>query len=182
MSARLGILLSGSGTTYQNLADRIADGALPAEIVVVVASRPGIFGIERAKQLGHPCIVAADPTEALRAHRAEFVAMCGWMRYWDPPSDFRGKTINVHPSLLPAFGGKGMFGHHVHEAVLKHGCKITGCTVHFVSGGYDTGPILAQQAVQVADGDTPDTLAARVQAAERDLYPKTIAQLISQSR
>ncbi|MEK7415137.1 MAG: phosphoribosylglycinamide formyltransferase [Planctomycetota bacterium] len=182
MPARLGILLSGSGTTYQNLVDCIANGSLPAEIVVVVASRSSAFGLERAKQLGHPCVVAKDPTAALRAHRAEYVAMCGWMSYWDPPSEFRGRTVNVHPSLLPAFGGKGMYGHHVHEAVLKHGCKITGCTVHLVSGGYDTGPILDQTAVRVHDGDTPESLAIRVQDAEREIYPKAIASLISSKR
>lgn len=176
---RLGILLSGSGTTYQNLADRIADGSLAVEIAVVVASRADAYGIERAKKLGHPWVVATDPAEALRAHRAEWVAMCGWMRYWDPPAPWAGRTLNVHPSLLPSFGGKGMYGHHVHEAVLKHGCRVSGCTVHLVQGGYDTGPIIDQLAVRVEDGDTPDTLAARVQAAERALYPAAIARAIS---
>lgn len=181
MTARLGILLSGSGTTYQNLADRIADGTLQAEICVVVASRPDAYGIERAKRLGHSCVVAKDPAEVLRAHGAEFVAMCGWMRFWDPPAPWAGRTVNVHPSLLPSFGGKGMYGHHVHEAVLAHGCKVSGCTAHLVSGGYDTGPILDQLAVRVEDGDTPDTLAARVQAAERELYPRAIAQLLART-
>jgi phosphoribosylglycinamide formyltransferase 1 len=179
MKTRLGILLSGSGTTYQNLADRIADGSLKVEIAVVVASRPGVYGIERAKALGHPCVVAKDPAEALRAHEAEWVAMCGWMRFWDPPEPWAGRTLNVHPSLLPSFGGKGMYGHHVHEAVLAHGCRVSGCTVHLVQGGYDTGPIVDQLAVRVEDGDTPDTLAARVQAAERELYPTAIAKAIS---
>lgn len=179
MTARLGIILSGSGTTYQNLADRIADGSLPAEIAVVVASRPDAFGIERARRLGHPWVVARDPTAALREHRAGVVAMCGWMRFWDPPADFAGRTVNVHPSLLPAFGGKGMYGHHVHEAVLAHGCKVSGCTVHLVAGAYDSGPILAQRAVEVVDGDTPATLAERVQAAEREIYPRAIAALIA---
>jgi phosphoribosylglycinamide formyltransferase-1 len=179
MTQRLGILLSGSGTTYQNLADRIADGSLPATIAVVVASRPDAYGIERARKLGHPCVVAKDPTAALRAHGAQWVAMCGWMRFWDPPGEFAGRTVNVHPSLLPAFGGKGMYGHHVHEAVLAHGCKVSGCTVHVVRGGYDTGPIIDQLAVRVEDGDTPDTLAARVQAAERELYPRALARLVA---
>jgi len=179
MKPRLGILLSGSGTTYQNLADRIADGSLSVEIAVVVASRADAYGIERAQKLGHPWVVAKDPAEALRAQRAEWVAMCGWMRYWDPPAPWAGRTLNVHPSLLPSFGGKGMYGHHVHEAVLKHGCRVSGCTVHLVQGGYDSGPIIDQLAVRVEDGDTPDTLAARVQAAERALYPAAIARAIS---
>lgn len=179
MRPRLGILLSGGGTTYQNLAERCADGSLAADIAVVVASRPDAGGIARAARFGHPCVVAQDPAEALRAHRAEWVAMCGWMRYWDPPPPWAGRTVNVHPSLLPAFGGKGMYGRHVHEAVLAHGCTVTGCTVHLVAGGYDTGPILDQAVVRVEAGDTPDSLAARVQAAERELYPRTLARLLT---
>jgi phosphoribosylglycinamide formyltransferase-1 len=180
--ARLGILLSGSGSTYANLADRIADGTLAAEIAVVVASRADAGGIERAKQRGHPVVVAREAaavTAALRAHRAEFVAMCGYMRFWDPPGEFAGKTVNVHPALLPAFGGKGMYGHHAHEAVIAAGCKISGCTVHLVAGDYDRGPIIAQRAVPVLDSDDADALAARVQAAERAVYPGAIAALMA---
>lgn len=176
---RLGILLSGSGTTYQNLAERIAEGTLPAEICVVIASRADAGGIARARAMGHPCVVAKDPAEALCAHGAEIVAMCGWMRFWDPPAPWAGRTLNIHPSLLPAFGGKGMYGHHVHEAVLAHGCQVSGCTVHLVQGGYDTGPIVDQLAVRVEDGDTPEILAARVQLAERELYPRAIARFLA---
>lgn len=176
---RLGILLSGSGSTYENLAQRCADGAIPAEIAVVVASRSGIGGIERARRLGHPCVVAEDPAPALAQHGAEWVAMCGWLRYWDPPPPWAGRTVNIHPSLLPAFGGRGMYGLRVHRAVLAAGCKITGCTVHFVQGAYDSGPIIDQEAVRVLPDDTPETLAARVQAAERELYPRVLARLLS---
>lgn len=179
MRARLGILLSGSGTTYQNLAERCADGSLPAEIAVVVASRAEAGGVGRARRLGHPCVVATDPAEALRAHRVQVVAMCGWMRFWDPPADFAGRTVNVHPSLLPAFGGKGMYGLRVHAAVLAQGCAVTGCTVHLVAGSYDSGPVLLQRQVPVLPGDTPETLAGRVQAAEREAYPEAIAKLIA---
>lgn len=179
---RLGILLSGSGTTYANLADACADGRVPAEIAVVVGSKAGLGGLEKAAQRGHATVVASkaeDVTAALVAHGAEWVVMCGWLRYWDPPAQFQGRTLNIHPSLLPAFGGQGMYGHHVHAAVLAHGCRISGCTAHLVAGGYDTGPILAQAAVPVLAGDTPDVLAARVQAAERLLYPRVLTALLA---
>ena len=181
MRPRLAILLSGSGTTYANLAEAVRDGRLPAEIAVVVSSKPGTGGLDKAAAYGHPTAVASAPdavTAVLRAHRARWVAMCGWLKYWDPPAEFRGYTLNVHPSLLPAFGGPGMYGRRVHETVIAQGVKTTGCTVHEVSGGYDSGRILAQRAVPVAPDDTPDTLQVRVQAAERDLYLHVLTQLL----
>jgi phosphoribosylglycinamide formyltransferase-1 len=180
--ARLGILLSGSGTTYANLADHCADGRLAAEIAVVIGSRPGLGGLTKAEARGHATVVAHEPgavTAALVAAGAEWVVMCGWLKYWDPPAPFRGRTLNIHPALLPAFGGQGMYGHHVHAAVLAHGCKISGCTVHLVAGGYDSGPILAQAAVPVLPSDDAAALGARVQAAERRLYPRVLADCLA---
>ena len=177
MRQRLGILLSGSGSTYANL----VEAGLPADIAVVIGSKAGIGGLERAAAYGHPTAVATDPeavTAALRAHGCTWVAMCGWLKYWDPPDEFRGRTVNVHPSLLPAFGGRGMYGRKVHEAVIAHGAKATGCTVHLVAGGYDSGPIIAQLVVPVEPDDTPDTLQARVQAAERVIYPRALTDLL----
>lgn len=182
MRVRLGILLSGSGTTYANLADACRDGRLDAEIVVVIGSKAGLAGLHKAAAYGHATVVASaadDVTAALRAHRVTWIAMCGWLRFWDPPGDFAGKVVNIHPSLLPAFGGKGMYGLRVHQAVLAHGTKVTGCTAHLVTGDYDGGPILAQSTVLVAPNDTADTLQARVQLAERDLYPRVLAELFS---
>ncbi|MBA3709939.1 MAG: phosphoribosylglycinamide formyltransferase, partial [Planctomycetes bacterium] len=117
-------------------------------------------------------------TAALRAHRADFVAMCGWLRFWDPPGEFAGRTINIHPSLLPAFGGKGMYGIKVHEAVLAAGCTISGCTVHLVTSDYDSGPILAQTVVPVLPDDDAVALQRRVQSAECALYPRVLSALI----
>ena len=177
--ARLGILLSGSGTTYANLVDHIRAGSLPAEIAVVIGSKPGILGLTRAAGFGHPHLIASrsdEVTAALRQHGARWVAACGWLKYWDPPSDFAGRALNIHPSLPPNFGGKGMYGHHVHEAVLAAGERESGCTVHVMAGDYDSGPMLAQARVPVHPGDTPDTLAARVQAAERELFPRVLAE------
>jgi phosphoribosylglycinamide formyltransferase-1 len=172
----LGVLLSGSGSTYENL----AQAGFP--VAVVVASRTDCGGVERARRLGHPLVVASDPeavTAALLAHGADWVAMCGWLKYYDPPAAFAGRVVNIHPSLLPAFGGQGMYGMRVHRAVIAHGCRVSGCTAHLVAGGYDTGPILAQQAVPVEPADTAEVLAARVQAAERDLYPRVLAALLA---
>lgn len=181
MVARLGILLSGAGTTYANIAEAIRCGRLRAEIAVVISSKSGTGGLLKAASYGHPTAVAENPeavTTILRAHHVQWVAMCGWLKYWDPPAEFRGHTVNIHPSLLPAFGGRGMYGRAVHEAVIAHGAKISGCTVHLVAGGYDSGPILAQQAVDVAPGDSADTLQARVQAAECELYPLALSDLL----
>jgi len=181
MAPRLGILLSGAGSTYANLVAHIAAGRLSAEIAVVVGSRADAGGLERARGFGHVQVIARDATAvtaALLDAQAEWVAMCGWVRFWDPPPPFRRRTINVHPALLPSFGGKGMYGEHVHAAVLAHGCKLSGCTVHLVGGDYDSGPILAQRAVPVLPDDTPATLQARVQDAERELYPRALAALL----
>jgi phosphoribosylglycinamide formyltransferase-1 len=177
MRPRLGILLSGSGTTYANLA--AAD--LPAEVAVVIGSKPGLGGLAKAEALGHATAVASaadEVTAILRTRRVDWVVMCGWLKYWDPPTDFAGRVVNIHPSLLPAFGGQGMYGKHVHAAVISHGVKVTGCTVHLVAGGYDAGPILAQEPVRVLADDTPETLMARVQVAERLLYPSVLRKLL----
>jgi phosphoribosylglycinamide formyltransferase-1 len=174
---RLGILLSGLGSTYANLVEAIQDGRLRATIAVVVSSRAEAGGLALARSLGHAAVVASEPaavSAALAAHQAEWVAMCGWMRYWDPPAPWQGRTLNIHPSLLPAFGGRGMYGLRVHQAVLAAGCRETGCTAHLVGGGYDTGPILAQRSVAVAPGDTAERLQERVQAAERALFPAVL--------
>ena len=127
-------------------------------------------------------MVADQPeavTAALLAHGAGWVAMCGWLRYWDPPTPFAGRTVNIHPSLLPSFGGKGMYGAKVHASVVAHGCTVSGCTAHLVAGGYDTGPILAQAVVPVLIDDDGARLAACVQGAERALYPEVLAALIA---
>jgi phosphoribosylglycinamide formyltransferase-1 len=182
MAPRLGILLSGSGSTYANLEAAIAAGRLRAEVAVVVSSKADAGALDIARRHGRPALVAATAeavTAALRQHRVEWVAMCGWMRFWDPPGEFAGRTVNIHPSLLPAFGGKGMYGIHVHRAVLAAGAAQTGCTVHLVSGDYDSGHIVGQRVVAVVPGDTAETLQARVQAAERELYPQALDGLLS---
>lgn len=182
MPARLGILLSGSGSTYANLVEAIAAGRLTAEIAVVVSSKADAGGVERARGYGHPLVIAGDSagvTAALLEHRCDLVAMCGWLKFYDPPPELRGRVVNIHPSLLPAFGGKGMYGIHVHRAVIAAGVRESGCTAHLVSGDYDSGPHLAQRRVPVMPDDTPERLQARVQEAERLLYPQVLEALIT---
>jgi phosphoribosylglycinamide formyltransferase-1 len=114
---------------------------------------------------------------AVRGHSPRLVCLAGWLHLLPIPDDFRQRVLNIHPSLLPSFGGKGMYGHHVHEAVLRSGVTESGCTIHFADDTYDTGPIVLQKRVPVLVGDTPETLAARVFAAECEAYPEAIAQV-----
>lgn len=181
-SPRLVVLLSGSGSTLQNLLDRCADGRLAATVVGVVSSRADVFGVERARRVGVPVVIAEKAGrsetafEAARQWDADLVVCAGWIHLLTVPADFRGRVLNVHPSLLPKFGGKGMYGRHVHAAVLAAGETESGCTVHLVDDTYDTGPVVLQARVPVLPGDTPDSLAERVQAAEREALPSAIAQ------
>ncbi len=204
---RLVALISGGGTTLQNLIDRISASQLDADIVGVVSSRSDAFGVTRAERAGIPVTIVSkasggrkSPVHALtgdlrpplakfteevwaavRSYNPDLVVLAGWLHLLPIPADFRHKVLNIHPALLPAFGGKGMYGHHVHEAVLAYGAKVSGCTVHFTDDTYDTGPILVQKCVPVKECDTPDTLAARVFEAECEAYPEAI-KLIAAGR
>jgi phosphoribosylglycinamide formyltransferase 1 len=168
------VLLSGNGSTLQNFIDKIAGGLLPGQIVGVVSSKAGVYGLERAKLAGIPTAVAKDPFPVLEAWKPDLVLCAGWMRMLKVPKEYTGRVLNIHPSLLPAFGGQGMYGHHVHEAVIAAKCTESGCTVHFVDDTYDTGPVILQRTVPVLPSDTPLTLAEKVQAAEREAYPEAI--------
>lgn len=185
---RVGVLISGSGSTLLNLAERVADGRLPGvEIPIVISSRTGAPGVARAKSAGLNVEVVARRSFAncdafseavyalLDAQRVDLVALGGFLSRLRVPARFANRIINVHPSLLPRFGGVGMYGRNVHEAVLAARDEQTGCTVHIVDEEYDHGPIIAQATTPVLPGDTPDALAGRVQAAERELYPRVIA-------
>jgi phosphoribosylglycinamide formyltransferase 1 len=174
---RLVCLISGSGTTLQNLIDREA-----GLIAGVVASRPDCYGIQRARWAGIPVEVVEPGPEfskrvfdAARVWTPDLVCLCGWLKLLAIPPDFDGRVLNIHPSLLPAFGGKGMYGMKVHEAVLASGATESGCTVHIADNTYDTGPILVQKRVPVLPGDTAKTLSERVHAAENEAYPEAIA-------
>jgi phosphoribosylglycinamide formyltransferase-1 len=188
---RIVALVSGGGTTLQNLLDRVTAGALRAQVVGVVSIKADAIGLTRAQRARVPAsVVSAAPRRATFAHEVwdavrafvpDLVCLAGWLHLLPIPADFRHKVLNIHPSLLPAFGGKGMYGHRVHEAVLEYGAKVSGCTVHFADDTYDTGPVLVQRCVPVLSADTPDTLAARVFAAECDAYPEAI-RLIAEGK
>ena len=182
----LAVLVSGSGTTLQNLIDLIAGRKLDAKVRLVIGSRPGIGGIQRAASAGIPhSIVERSRHESLAAFSRELFNLCdkaeaglvclgGWLSLLDLPDAYAGRIMNIHPALLPSFGGKGMYGRRVHQAVLDHGCKVSGCTVHFVDGQYDSGPIILQRTCPVAEDDTAETLAHRVFEEEKIAYPQAI--------
>ncbi|HLL90486.1 MAG TPA: phosphoribosylglycinamide formyltransferase [Tepidisphaeraceae bacterium] len=182
----LAVLVSGSGTTLQNLVDVIARRELNARVKLVVGSKPDLLGIRRAADAGlSVAVVNRKDYSDLGAFSREvfahldragvdLVCLGGWLCLLDMPDRYKGKLINIHPSLLPSFGGKGMFGRRVHQAVLDHGCKVSGCTVHFVDATYDTGPIILQRACEVRDDDDADALAARVFEQEKVAYPQAI--------
>jgi formyltetrahydrofolate-dependent phosphoribosylglycinamide formyltransferase len=190
---RLAVLLSGSGTTLQNLLDRCADGSLPAVVACVVSSNPGAFGLTRARSAGAPAVVVDRKAYAARAEfsravfghcrqaGADLVCLAGFLHLLEIPDDFRLRVLNIHPALIPAFCGKGFHGLHVHRAALEAGVKVSGCTVHFADNEYDHGPIVLQRVVPVLDDDTPEALAARVFAAECEAYPEAI-RLFAQGR
>lgn len=189
----LAVLLSGSGTTLQNLIDEIGADRLNARIGVVVVSRPNLLGSQRALAAGlnHALVdrkqykdVADFSREVFRnveGARADLVCLAGWLSLLDVPTKYNGRVMNIHPALLPSFGGKGLFGAKVHRSVLDHGCKVSGCTVHFLDASYDTGPIILQRTCAVEENDTPETLAARVFEQEKIAYPEAI-RLFQQGR
>lgn len=188
LMAKLAVLISGSGSTMLNLASAIQRGELPARIELVIASRPDAGGIERARSVGLRCEVinrkAYPDTEAysdalarcLDAAGVDLVCMAGYLCFWHIPDRWLGRTLNIHPSLLPQFGGRGMHGMRVHEAVLRAGAIVSGCTVHYADNQYDHGPIILQRSCPVLPDDTLETLAKRVFQEEVQAYPAAIAK------
>ncbi|MAT15775.1 MAG: phosphoribosylglycinamide formyltransferase [Planctomyces sp.] len=183
---RVGVLISGGGTTLLNFLEKRAAGTLDIEVPLVIASRAGIKGIDRAEQAGIRCEVICrkdyESTTAfstavfdeLRAAQVDLVTLAGYLSLLEVPDDFSYRVMNIHPALIPAFCGKGFFGHHVHEAVVTRGVKVSGCTVHFADNAYDHGPIIVQRTVPVFASDSADDVAARVFEAECEAYPEAI--------
>ena len=192
MALRIVVLLSGSGTTLENLIEWRAKGQLDIEIVAVVSSKPSAFGLERARR--HGLATHAVDRRAYRDERGfnnalhrildeyqpQLLVLAGFLTRLELRG-YSGRTMNVHPALVPAFSGKGYYGERVFRAVLESAVKLTGVTVHFCDDEYDTGPIILQEAVPVEDDDSVDSLARRVQEKERDLYPRAI-QLYAEGR
>jgi phosphoribosylglycinamide formyltransferase-1 len=181
---RLAILASAGGTTLQNLLDRIGAGTLKAEAALVVSNNKDAYALVRARHARVETAVVSRKEageefsrrifDLCRQARVDLVCLAGFLQLIQVPDDFLGRIMNIHPALIPAFCGKGYYGHHVHEAVLAYGAKISGCTVHFVDNEYDHGPIILQRAVPVLDDDTPDTLGDRVFSEECAAYPEAI--------
>jgi len=183
---RIAVLLSGEGTSLENLLVRSEAGEVPGRVVLVLASKEGAGGLARAERRGIPAVaVPRKPfpdshafNDALHAelerYAPELVLLLGFLSPFELRGRYEGRALNVHPALIPAFSGKGYYGRRVHEAVIAAGVKLSGATVHFVDEQYDHGPIVLQRAVPVRDDDTPETLAARVQALERELIPEAV--------
>lgn len=192
-SLKLAVLISGSGRTLKNFIELIAEDQLPVDIRLVVSSSAKAGGLKFAEEAGIPTQVIRRGDfiydqigeaaygdaifDACREANVDYVAMAGFLKLAPVPADFTGRVVNIHPALIPAFCGHGMYGHHVHQAVIDAGVKVTGCTVHFVDNKYDCGPIIWQQPVPVFDDDTADTLAKRVFEAEKEAYPHVLRML-----
>jgi formyltetrahydrofolate-dependent phosphoribosylglycinamide formyltransferase len=190
-SVRLAVLISGGGTTLMNLLEKNRAGQLDAEFPIVIASKEDCRGVERARNAGLTCepVVRTEFNtietfserifDLCRKAEVDMVILGGFLSLVQVPVDFENKVINIHPSLIPAFCGKGFHGRHVHEAVLKRGAKVSGCTVHFANNEYDAGPIILQKVVPVMDDDTPDTLQKRVFEAECEAFPEAVRMFTS---
>lgn len=182
----LGVLISGGGNTLQNFLDRIEAGSLPASIQVVISSKPGVAGLNRAKKYHIPTSVVPYAnysdidafshaiTAELDKYPLDLITLAGFVHFYKIPEKYQGKAMNIHPGLIPAFCGHHYYGRKVHEAVINYGAKVSGCTVHFADNVYDNGPIIIQRTVPVLDDDTPETLAARVFKEECEAYPEAI--------
>lgn len=187
----LGVLASHEGTTLQAVLDACSREEIPARVRVVISNNSGSGALRRARQAGVDAVHISNRThggpgfadqavaEALAERGVKLVVLAGYMRKLGPAtlSAFAGRILNTHPALLPKFGGQGMYGMHVHEAVIAAHERVSGPTVHWVDANYDSGPVLAQSVVEVEPDDTPETLAGRVQQRERALLVAVIGEL-----
>jgi formyltetrahydrofolate-dependent phosphoribosylglycinamide formyltransferase len=187
-AVRVAVLASGGGTNLQALLDALTDASSAplARVARLITNRPDAGAVERARRRGVPTTVLRDPNDPAEllaaldeSPGADLVVLAGYLKLVPPPvvARFRWRMINIHPALLPAHGGPGMYGRRVHEAVLASGAAESGATVHYVDEQYDRGPIIAQARVPVLPGDTPDTLATRVLGAEHRLLPLVVLEL-----
>jgi phosphoribosylglycinamide formyltransferase-1 len=188
-NSTIAVLISGGGRTLQNLIARRAAGELKAQIGLVISSHLQAGGLEYARRAEIPILVVDHKKHsvaeasgrifsAIESSGARWVVLGGFLRKLIIEPRWSDRIINIHPSLVPAVAGRGYYGSRVHQAVLDYGCKVSGCTVHFVDNQYDHGPIIEQRAVPVENGDTAESLAERVFAAECELYPQVINALV----
>lgn len=187
MILKIGILASGNGTNLQAIIDKSKNGQIPVRVAVVISDR-NAFALRRARDHNIPAYIVKpgeydsqreyeqQMVDILKKHESELVVLSGFMKILSPHfiDSFKGRIINIHPSLIPAFCGKGFYGMKVHEAVIDYGVKITGATVHFVDENVDSGPIIIQKAVAVEDSDTPETIAQKVHEIEHEILPEAL--------
>ena len=191
---KLGVLASGGGSNLQSIIDRSLDGSLSLDVTVVISNNSGAGALERARKHGidalHISAVTEGSAEAadkriadeMAARKVDIVVLAGYMKKVGSVllKIYDGKILNIHPALLPKFGGENMYGIHVHEAVIAAGETESGVTIHLVDNKYDHGPILAQERVSVLPDDTPEILQKRVLVKEHELYPQTIQKFAEQ--
>ena len=189
---RIGVLASGGGTNLQAIMDACDRGEINGDVVIVISDNEDAYALERARKK-NILAVTIPPKDLIREEheqvvhdtleksKVDLLVLAGYMRILTPwlIQKYPGRMMNIHPALLPSFGGSGMYGERVHKAVLDYGCKISGCTVHFVVPEVDGGPIILQESVPVLENDTPETLANRIHPVEHKLYPKAIALFAS---
>lgn len=187
MILKVGVLASGNGTNLQAIIDKSKNGQIPVRVAVVISDR-NAFALRRARAHNIPAYIVKpgeydsqreyeqQMVDILKKHGSELVVLSGFMKILSPHfiDSFKGRIINIHPSLIPAFCGKGFYGMKVHEAVIDYGVKITGATVHFVDENVDSGPIIIQKAVAVEDSDTPETIAQKVHEIEHEILPEAL--------
>lgn len=174
---KMAVLLSGSGRTLDNFHERIENGSLAGGIQVVISNVADVLGLKKAVKYGYPAFHAADNAainEILKDYDIDIICLAGYLKLYTPPAELARAVINIHPSLIPSFCGDGFYGHHVHDAVKKRGCTVTGCTVHFADENYDEGPIILQKCVEIAYEDDADTIADKVFAMECVAFPEAI--------
>lgn len=185
---KIGVLVSGGGSNLQAIIDAVKERQIDAEIGVVISNKAGVYALQRAtanhiptRVVDHrqyPSVIEFTGAilEVMREFQIELICLAGFLRILDRllVDAYPNRILNIHPALLPAFGGKGMYGHHVHEAVIASGAKFSGATVHIVTADADVGPIIIQGTVPVDDNDTPDSLAEKVLQIEHQIYPQAI--------
>ncbi len=188
----IAVFLSGGGRTLANLLRCRDEDSLPIDVRLVISSSSKVRGVQLATDAGidtkvvlksmhpEPADYSAAMFDPVRSVGAKYVVMAGFLKHVLIPEEFTNRVINIHPSLLPAFGGEGMYGHHVHSAVIQSSAKVSGCTVHFVDNEYDNGPVILQKECPVRNDDTPDTLAARVFEKECQALPEALRKIALQ--
>ena len=193
MNDRIAVLVSGGGRSLENLAGAIARGDVSGRIALVLSNTPKAFALERARRLEIPAVVidperklnpeefSRDAFAAIESFECDVAVMAGFLRLLRIPERWLGRVMNIHPALLPAFGGKGYYGDRVHEAVLASGVKETGCTVHYVDNVYDHGPVILQRRIDVRPDDTVASLSARVFEEEKLALPEALRRHLSRA-